>query len=42
MGVYDLPVSETIWRLLDPGDYAIDVGASLGHMTGIMAASQSR
>ena len=38
MGVYDLPVSETIWRLLDPGEQAIDVGANIGYMTSIMAA----
>lgn len=38
MGVYDLTVSEAIWRLLDPGAYAVDVGANIGHMTSIMAA----
>jgi FkbM family methyltransferase len=38
MGVYDLPVSEAIWRLLDPGDQAIDAGANIGYMTSIMAA----
>jgi len=38
MGVYDLPVSETIWRLLDPGERAIDAGANIGYMTSIMAA----
>jgi FkbM family methyltransferase len=38
MGVYDLPVSETIWRLLDPGETGIDVGANVGYMTSIMAA----
>ena len=37
-GVYDLTVSEAIWRLLDPGAYAIDVGANIGHMTSVMAA----
>jgi FkbM family methyltransferase len=38
MGVYDMPVSETIWRLLDVGEGAIDVGANIGYMTSIMAA----
>ncbi|MBV8056092.1 MAG: FkbM family methyltransferase [Deltaproteobacteria bacterium] len=38
MGVYDLPVSEAIWRLLDPGEQAIDVGANIGYITSIMAA----
>jgi FkbM family methyltransferase len=38
MGVYDLPVSETIWRLLDPGEQAIDVGANIGYMISIMTA----
>ena len=38
MGVYDLPVSETIWRLLNPSERAIDVGANIGYMTSIMAA----
>ena len=36
-GLYDLVVSETIARLLNPGDRAIDAGANLGYMTGIMA-----
>lgn len=37
-GVYDLAVSEAIWRLLDPGEHAADVGANTGYMTSIMAA----
>lgn len=37
-GVYELAVSETIWRLVDPGDIAIDVGANIGYMTSLMAA----
>ena len=36
-GVYDLCVSEAIWRLLDPGDYAVDVGANIGYTASIMA-----
>jgi FkbM family methyltransferase len=37
LGLYDLAVSETLWRLLDPGDLAVDAGANIGYMTSIMA-----
>lgn len=37
LGLYDLCVSETLWRLIDPGDTAVDVGANIGQMTSIMA-----
>jgi FkbM family methyltransferase len=37
LGLYDLAVSEALWRLTDPGDLAVDVGANLGHMTGLLA-----
>jgi FkbM family methyltransferase len=37
-GIYDLPLSETIWRLLDRGETAIDVGANIGYVTGLLAA----
>jgi FkbM family methyltransferase len=37
-GIYDLPVSEAIWRLLDRGEAAIDVGANIGYVSGLMAA----
>jgi FkbM family methyltransferase len=37
LGLYDLAVSEALWRLTAPGDLAVDVGANLGHMTGILA-----
>jgi FkbM family methyltransferase len=36
-GIYDLAVTETIFRLLESGDRAIDVGANVGYMTSIMA-----
>ena len=36
-GVYDLAVSETLWRLVDPGDTAADVGADIGYFSGLMA-----
>lgn len=37
-GVYDLVLSEAIWRLLNPGESAIDAGANIGYVTGLMAA----
>src|SRR4051812_45060416 len=36
-GVFELHVSETIWRLLDRGELAVDVGANIGYMTSLMA-----
>lgn len=36
-GVFDIAVSEVIWRLLGPGDHAVDVGANIGYMTSLMA-----
>jgi len=36
-GVFDLILSETVFRLLDPGDHAADVGANIGYVTGLMA-----
>ena len=38
-GVYDLPVTEAIMRLTDPGDTSIDVGANIGYMTLVLALS---
>jgi FkbM family methyltransferase len=35
--VYDLAVSEALWRLLDPGDTAVDAGANIGYVTSLMA-----
>jgi FkbM family methyltransferase len=37
-GVYDLAVSEVLWRLLEPGETAADAGANIGYMTSLMAA----
>jgi FkbM family methyltransferase len=36
-GIYDRVVPEAIWRLLDPGERAIDVGANLGYISSLMA-----
>jgi FkbM family methyltransferase len=37
MGIYDLSVTEVIWRLTSWSETAIDVGANIGYMTSIMA-----
>ncbi len=37
LGVYELAVCETLWRLLDTGETAVDAGANIGQMTGLMA-----
>ena len=36
-GIYDLAVSEALWRLVEPGDTVVDGGANIGHMTSLMA-----
>jgi FkbM family methyltransferase len=36
-GLYELGVTETLWRLTESGDLAIDAGASIGYMTSILA-----
>lgn len=38
LGVYDLIVSESLWRLTDPGDTVADIGANVGYMTSLLAA----
>jgi FkbM family methyltransferase len=37
-GVFELVVSETVARLLDPGELAVDAGANIGYMTRLMAS----
>jgi FkbM family methyltransferase len=37
-GVFDLAVTETIFRLLNMGDTAIDVGANIGYTTSVMCS----
>ncbi len=41
LGVIDLIVTETLWRLTESGDLAIDVGANIGYMTSVLAARVS-
>jgi FkbM family methyltransferase len=36
--LYDLVATEAVIRLLDPGEFAMDVGANIGYMTAVMAA----
>jgi FkbM family methyltransferase len=38
-GVFDLPVTETLLRLAEPGELAIDVGANIGAMSSALAAA---
>jgi FkbM family methyltransferase len=37
MGIYDLSVTEVLWRLIDRAETTIDIGANIGYMTSIMA-----
>lgn len=37
LGLDDLTVCEVLWRLMEPGTLAVDVGANLGQMTGLLA-----
>jgi FkbM family methyltransferase len=36
LGLFDLVVTEALWRLADPGETAIDAGANLGYMTAVL------
>jgi FkbM family methyltransferase len=38
MGIYDLSLSEALWRAIAPGDITVDIGANIGYMTSLMAA----
>jgi FkbM family methyltransferase len=35
--IYDLPLSETIWRLTEPGNFVLDIGANIGFVTGLFS-----
>ena len=37
LGVHDLPVTEALMRLADPGEIAVDAGANIGCMTAALA-----
>lgn len=38
LGIYELVVSELLFRLAEPGDAVADVGAHIGHMSAVLAA----
>ena len=40
--VFDIAVTEAAWRLLHPGDVAVDVGANIGYMPSLFAARVGR
>jgi FkbM family methyltransferase len=42
LGVYDLAVSETLWRLTDAGETVVDVGANVGYTTAVVAGRLGR
>ena len=42
VGVFDLVVSELLYRLVPVGGTALDVGANIGHMTSVLAAKVGR
>jgi FkbM family methyltransferase len=37
-GIYDLIVTEAIWRLTEPGETAIDIGANIGYTSSILSS----
>lgn len=38
IGVFELVVTEALWRLADPGELTVDAGANIGYMTSVLAA----
>ena len=36
-GLYEVAVTEVLWRLTEPGDFAVDGGANIGYTTGNLA-----
>jgi FkbM family methyltransferase len=37
-GLFDLAVTEVLWRLVRPGDQVLDIGANIGAMTAVLTA----
>src|ERR1700730_4608958 len=35
-GLYELAVTETLWRLTESGDLAVDAGANIGYMASVL------
>lgn len=42
LGVYDLPVTETLWRLTELGDLGVDAGANIGYTASLLAVRAGR
>lgn len=42
LGVHEAAVTETMWRLADPTDLALDVGANIGYFTSLLASRAGR
>lgn len=38
VGIYDLSLSEALWRAIAPGEIVLDIGANIGYMTSLIAA----
>jgi len=38
LGIYDLALSEVLWRLLEPGEAAVDVGGNIGYVSCLLSA----
>ena len=36
LGIFELQVTEAMWRLVDPGETVVDVGANIGYMTSVL------
>jgi FkbM family methyltransferase len=37
-GIYDLALSELLWRLIQPGEQVLDIGANVGYTTALMGS----
>jgi FkbM family methyltransferase len=33
--IYDLALSETLWRLIEPGNFVLDIGANIGYVSSL-------
>jgi FkbM family methyltransferase len=42
LGVHEAAVTEAMWRLADPTDLALDVGANIGYFTSLLATRAER
>lgn len=41
-GLYELAVTETLWKLTDKSDLVVDAGANIGYMTSVLAVASGR